>query len=156
LGIGCETCHGPARRHVEAARAKEKELHLPRLGESPEQVSDRICGTCHGPSEEPNLENPRVRAQLSRFQALALSMSACVTKGSRPLTCMSCHDPHKDAARGDFAAYNRVCASCHGVGGGSPPCPREPRGNCVSCHMPARGIGLRGGPQYRTHWIGIW
>jgi predicted CXXCH cytochrome family protein len=78
--------------------------------------------------------------------AYRLRQSQCFLKsnggsGTRPLTCLTCHDPHR-MPRGKAATqhYNDVCRQCHGaslsakVSAGAHPVSTE----CVTCHMPKR------------------
>jgi hypothetical protein len=69
--------------------------------------------------------------------------SACYQKSS-DMTCLSCHDPHERAKPADPVAYYRAkCLVCHS----SRPCAldpvhrlkKQPRDNCVACHMPRGG-----------------
>ena len=78
--------------------------------------------------------------------AYRLRQSQCFLKsnagnGTRPLTCLTCHDPHR-MPRGESATqhYNDVCRQCHAaslnakVSAGSHPV----SGECITCHMPKR------------------
>ena len=78
--------------------------------------------------------------------AYRLRQSQCFLKsnggtGTGPLTCLTCHDPHR-MAREEAATqhYNDVCRQCHAalldakVSVGTHPASAE----CVSCHMPKR------------------
>ena len=78
--------------------------------------------------------------------AYRLRQSQCFLKshggnGTKALTCLTCHDPHR-MPRGEAAAqhYNDVCRQCHAASlnanvtaGGHPA-----SGECVTCHMPKR------------------
>jgi hypothetical protein len=44
LAIGCENCHGPGRRHIEAAGAKQTIVNPARL---PPRLAEDICMSCH-------------------------------------------------------------------------------------------------------------
>jgi predicted CXXCH cytochrome family protein len=78
--------------------------------------------------------------------AYRLRQSQCflksnVANGTKVLTCLTCHDPHR-MPRGEAAAqhYNDVCRQCHAaslrakVSAGTHPVSTE----CVTCHMPKR------------------
>ncbi|HEU4751943.1 MAG TPA: multiheme c-type cytochrome, partial [Armatimonadota bacterium] len=157
LGIGCETCHGPGRAHVEAVRRKDPELHIPRLSRMREQLSTRLCGQCHRNPESKDADQPITLAQLPRFQGLALSKSACFRKSAGRLSCVTCHDPHRNAATITRAEYNGKCVSCHTPHRADQvACKVSTGGDCVSCHMPAQTVDLPTRPSFNTHWIKVW
>jgi predicted CXXCH cytochrome family protein len=89
-----------------------------------------------------------VKADVGGFDiadaAYRLRMSLCFKKSQ--MTCLSCHDPHRES-RGRLAEANylRVCASCHGGAAHRFPLPKNE--TCLSCHMPKR----RG--EYAVHTI---
>ncbi len=68
-----------------------------------------------------------------------LAKSACVLSGGKPLTCITCHDPHIALSPEESVAKtDRICASCHQAGidtlaaQGRHTTARD----CVTCHMP--------------------
>ncbi len=173
--VSCERCHGPARAHVEAAArgAPQSELGLPfgpERGFTADQVIG-LCGMCHrhpgkagvGPLDP---DNPH----LARFQPVGILQSRCYRESGGGFSCVTCHDPHARASS-DRPAYNATCRSCHGgdskdsgssVGdpNGRPaataqglPCPREPSGDCIGCHMPRVHTGQ--GVLFADHWIRV-
>lgn len=158
LGVGCEGCHGPGKAHMEAARRKEKDLQMVRFAAQRQAVSTVMCGRCHTKPGEIDHTNPVQAKQLPRFSGSALALSRCFTEGK--VTCMDCHNPHRNVEESP-AAYNRVCASCHTTAGSRSPvaarlCPVQPRGDCVSCHLPAQSTGLPVQRQFHNHWIKVW
>ena len=81
----------------------------------------------------------------NRFQAFGLTRSRCFQESRDKLSCVTCHNPHADAAT-DRRAYEKVCLSCHS---GAPPtakteqgkiCPVNRTSGCVECHMPTRPV----------------
>ena len=164
-GINCETCHGPAGRHVRLYQAAEKSGQTPdELGLisfkslKPEQRSD-ACASCHAKIspitsgfhvgdkffdnfslvtyESPDFY-PDGRDLGENYTFTSWLMSPC-TKSGR-LNCVSCHT---SSGRYRFAKGdpNRVCLPCHEEIVNNAPTHTHHKadslGNsCVSCHMP--------------------
>ncbi len=88
-----------------------------------------------------------------RFQASTLVKSRCYTDGDRKLDCVTCHDPHQDAET-RLAWYESRCLQCHSprnapgrndaeaTASRSAPCPVQPTGGCIDCHMPSTHANL--------------
>ena len=157
MGVGCETCHGPGRAHIDAVRRGDRDERMLKLADfDGRMLSQQLCGQCHRSPVGDDISDPFNRKQLPRLQGLALSQSLCFTNSEGKLSCITCHDPH-DQKPPTRASYNAKCVSCHT--GASPtqrPCRIEPAGDCVSCHMPAQGVGMPFDLRYRTHWIKVW
>jgi hypothetical protein len=172
--VSCERCHGPGRAHVDAARrgAPDAELELPfGPGRFTAESLLILCGTCH---RHPSKSHPgQVRADdphLARFQPVGILQSRCFRESDGTFSCVTCHDPHARASS-DRASYLAVCLSCHAASGPGPsphlpdplvqpldkpavtgtPCPVEPRGDCVKCHMPRVDAGQH--VLFADHWI---
>jgi hypothetical protein len=171
--VSCERCHGPGRAHVEAAHrgASGTELSLP-FGPERAETAERIirlCGSCHrhpgrpgvGPLDPENMH-------LARFQPVGILQSRCFRESQGAFSCVTCHDPHARAST-DRAAYNSTCLSCHSDApripspseppashlrpAGGLPCPAEPAGDCIGCHMPRVNAGQ--GILFADHWIRV-
>jgi predicted CXXCH cytochrome family protein len=155
LGVGCESCHGPGKAHIKAVEAGEKDSGMTRLSDLRDRVSKELCGHCHRAQAPPGAQEEYLAVQLPRLQGLALARTACFTKGK--VSCVTCHDPHRDSTKVTRAQYNAKCVSCHGSAEAAQvQCPSAPRGDCVSCHMPAQDVGMPTGVRFRTHWIKVW
>jgi hypothetical protein len=157
LGVGCEACHGPGRDHIEAVKRGDRNLHMPRLTSVRDRISIELCGQCHRSPLTSDAQNPAIGTQLPRMQGLAMTKSACFRKSGGRLSCITCHDPHRDADRTSHAEYNAQCRACHTPN--HPPqvsCRFKPEGDCVACHMPTQPVDLPSTPRFRTHWIKIW
>jgi Cytochrome c554 and c-prime len=122
-GIGCEACHGPGQAHLAEAEGNPVEkrsvaLHAQdtpyrifnpkRL--TPEESVD-FCGSCHGSFWDVSLSGSSGEGN-ARFQPYRLEQSKCWNKNDARLTCVACHDPHKQVDT-DTASYDHVCLSCH-------------------------------------------
>lgn len=141
-GISCERCHGPGGHHVTAVAGKLDDLAIarPKVATAAQIVS--LCGQCHQPPRGATL--PPGDPTIIRQQSLTMPRSRCYTESRGALSCVTCHDPHRDAeTKPSF--YEKTCMGCHepepargsrdGAGTGGP-CPVEPTRDCLNCHMP--------------------
>lgn len=156
LGIGCESCHGPAAEHVRSkTRDPAGPMLLARFRDAPAAVQVNVCGGCHRPPSD-NQAASLADFQLARFQGTALGKSACYQRSEGRLTCTTCHDPHTDVSR-QPERYNRVCATCHSVEAAGRPsvagCRVGKSTECISCHMQAQDVGMPDRQVFRSHWI---
>lgn len=158
LGIGCERCHGPAKEHLEAVG---KDLDGVKAGTLPSGITSigkltsveelALCNACHRPLG--TLKKDGEPDDLVRGQPALLQRSRCYVESGGKLRCSTCHDPHIDTVRSK-PHYQRICMSCH-----TPekpkqrPCPVEPRGDCVPCHMSKDHITIFGDVDFTNHWI---
>jgi tetratricopeptide (TPR) repeat protein len=153
LRVNCESCHGPARRHVAwaAGGAQGADIGLESLAYRDKDASLGVCFQCHAikdvvregwlPGEkledyyalsfpvlgdEPYFADGRVRTFAYQANHLA---SACYLQG--PMDCVSCHEPHGQGYRD---TNRRPLASPYDDG------------QCTSCH-PSKGID----PEAHTH-----
>jgi hypothetical protein len=150
LGITCEACHGPGRRHVEALEQKKLGAALDAImnpAKLDPAASVDFCGACHATFWDVKLAGEEGIAAL-RSQPNRLQSSKCWGAGDARITCVACHDPHVPLVR-EAAAYDSRCLSCHVQAGASPAtarvaptkdhpgraCPVA-RESCVTCHMP--------------------
>ncbi|MGA3143418.1 MAG: cytochrome c3 family protein [Verrucomicrobiota bacterium] len=120
-GTGCESCHGPGSKHVEAGGGIGKFIINP--GQTPE-----ACFRCH----------------LATHAEFQLPVHHPVVEGH--MNCVQCHDPHgEDILKPEgglaMAQLNETCAQCH----------REQtrpfvfehpalREGCTACHNPHGSI----------------
>ena len=140
-GIGCERCHGPGGNHLPAVEAHfpDPAIARPRLAGA-EQVM-KLCGDCHKAPPGSPIDKP----DFIRFQTPNLLLSRCYTESGGGMSCVTCHDPHRDAVS-SATHYERICLSCHASAAGAkgqstdtprhPPCPVNPTAKCLECHMP--------------------
>ncbi len=157
-GVTCEHCHMGATLHAVSGDATDSAPpDLRKL--SAEDVSD-FCGQCHR-SWEKVVRGPWRGEITVRFQPYRLAGSKCFSGTDPRISCIACHDPHKDLVM-DIAAYDSKCLACHGVKGtvpteksktSAPACPVE-KSNCVKCHMPEVKLA-DGAASFRDHRIRI-
>jgi hypothetical protein len=128
-GVNCERCHGPGLAH--ATRPGRSNIRV--LSQLPAAAVVEACAECHrGPDANVRHNDPAA----VRFQPIGLMASKCF-QSSGALSCVTCHDPHRDLSR-DAVAYTATCAGCHPSSAGARQCRRGTGENCLPCHMPAR------------------
>ena len=188
LGVGCERCHGPGRAHVklvtQAGRAAFSPSDSARSGQhnaygmedlhraSPERINT-ICGYCHRTAENAPESDPHTETNISRFQGVALSRSACYQK-SGALSCLTCHDAHSNA-NPSLSRNDAICLRCHTTAAGDHSnvqtasqmaasavqrvpgkvCPINTHSGCTTCHMP-KASGIMPYSLFTNHWIKVW
>jgi len=141
-GVGCEHCHvGTSSHLIAAAQGEGAETAPPNLRKlSSEDLLD-FCGQCHR-NWETVIRGPWRGELTVRFQPYRLAISKCFSGTDPRISCIACHDPHKDLVTED-AAYDGKCLACHALKGASvvttktaaKACPVQ-KNNCTSCHMP--------------------
>lgn len=143
-GVTCEGCHGPGLNHVTAMKAGRIEdgrkavLNPSKL--DPGKSVD-FCGACHRTSADV-IEMGVIGVATVRFQPFRLEESRCWLRTEKPLTCVTCHDPHQPLVH-DIDSYDHVCLDCHTsreTGNSKHDrrivwC-RVSDKHCVNCHMP--------------------
>lgn len=148
-GVGCESCHGPGKRHVQAVKDGAADLAIRRVTSAESEI--RLCGRCHRLPEMLNQTKlSRESKALVRLQPVGLLQSPCYRKSEGALRCTTCHDPHQQPST-DHRHYERICLDCH-TAPKSTACPVNPQTNCVQCHMP--GIKLKESI-FHDHWIRV-
>lgn len=157
-GITCEACHGPGQAHIDEMQGLAENPTVKAPSENtqnaifnpkkltPEESVD-FCGACHGSYWDISLSSI-TGVDKARYQPYRLEQSKCWNRDDARLTCIACHDPHKqvDTIAGD---YDHVCLSCHLKASAKPtaaaakaakdhPGPACPvaKSDCTSCHMP--------------------
>jgi tetratricopeptide (TPR) repeat protein len=144
LRVNCESCHGPARRHMELMRQPGHEsrpdIGLESLATLSKDQSLLVCFQCHATKdairEDPYLPGDRLEDYFSLkfpvfgdnpflvdgrirdfgYQSNHL-YSDCYRDGS--MTCVDCHDPHSQNYRDIF---------------GNPLTGKFDNGQCTDCH----------------------
>lgn len=163
LGIQCERCHGPARRHLEVLKRDARAVKagtlapgIPRLGTLSARQKISLCESCHRPLD--SMPRETVPRDLARLQPVALRLSACFIQSGEKLQCMDCHDPHRRVSR-QAGGYERVCTSCHATRAAGAAhergraCTLGRTSGCVGCHMGKEQFSVFGNAVYTNHWI---
>lgn len=154
-GVQCERCHTGAERHLQSISQGKTDSIPPKLGRlSPEEISN-FCGQCHRTWER--VARDHLRGEINvRFQPYRMANSKCYDGGDRRMSCIACHDPHRDIVRG-AAAYDTKCVACHSGAAGTSAKVKSCRvatSGCSTCHMPK--IDLPGGHLvYTDHQIRV-
>ncbi len=151
LGVQCERCHGPGSAHLEAVQAgNPSAIFNPGVLRADRQVE--FCGQCHRqPFDIDPLDVMTRHPSMARHAGAGLMLSECFRRSPREntITCLDCHDPHRDRE----AAARASCLRCHVT-------PEQDHrsqtiassADCVSCHMPVekRSMSRLG---FTDHWI---
>jgi hypothetical protein len=64
-GVGCESCHGPGKRHIEAKTKEERLESIFKFDEKcPTCVVERVCRTCHDEKNDKDFDLARDRKKI--------------------------------------------------------------------------------------------
>ena len=145
-GVTCEHCHAGASSHMVDAIQGQLDSAPPDLKKLVSEDVSNFCGQCHRTWD--TVVRGRMLGEVNvRFQPYRLANSKCYDGTDPRISCIACHDPHKDLVR-QSASYDSNCLACHGTSSGSvaalisstsrapaKTCPVA-KANCASCHMP--------------------
>ena len=134
-GVQCERCHGPAQDHLVALKSGDtSKFAMKKLGALNAEEMNQFCGQCHRTWEQIATNGPRGLLNV-RFQPYRLTNSRCFDVDDKRISCVACHDPHKEVDR-VTANYDVYCQACHAGGKpGAKTCTTGAK-DCASCHMP--------------------
>lgn len=156
-GVRCEACHGAGTGHIQALAADEQAAARLAIDNpkrrSPSELN-AFCGDCHRRPQTPSVDFYYREAWNVRHQPPYLARSRCFV-ASTDLSCLSCHDPHRNVRREEPPFYRDKCLGCHLVGDPRPvsACGSVEQSDCVECHMPEVRVGDH--LAFRNHWIGV-
>jgi hypothetical protein len=143
-GVTCENCHGAGGLHAAKMVAAASDASAPDNtifdpgSLAPADLND-FCGSCHRTTRDV-LDSGIRDIRNVRFQPYRLENSRCYDPSDARITCIACHNPHRNLKTLP-ADYDAKCLACHMLRGEKPAhqkaaaCPRATN-NCVTCHMP--------------------
>ena len=159
LGVGCQKCHGDARKHIAYQAAHPEDTTAQFVFNPAKATRDRqvdVCALCHsgGRDERRPAFSFKPGDSLDAFLAPAagkdivpdvhgnqvalLRRSRCF-QSSPGMSCSTCHDVHQ--MQRDVAAFVPHCLGCHDVThhpGADSIGVRLVSAACIDCHMPNR------------------
>ena len=124
LEVGCESCHGPASKHVQNPHGADKFIVNPRK-------SEVVCLACH----------------LQTQGEFRLAHHHPVLEGA--MHCVQCHDPHgreihQRPSGFTLSRVNDGCAECHREQAKPVIYEHEAmRDGCVTCHAPHGSVSAK-------------
>jgi tetratricopeptide (TPR) repeat protein len=138
-GIGCERCHSPSVNHILAMEADFPDRAIVNVGPVSAEAVTIQCRECHIVGDATEIQNRREESVWVRSPGATLTFSRCYTESNGALSCLSCHDPHRDSERSP-RFYEKKCLACHSSqaspGSGPAVCKVNPTSDCLTCHMP--------------------
>src|SRR5262249_50743795 len=115
------------------------------------------CSECHIVGSRAVIESAPEDPRYARSPGLTLTFSRCFKDSSGGMSCLTCHNPHREAEH-SASFYEAKCLTCHsrpvapaipasGPAGGRSDAPATPTGrrttcpvnpvkDCLGCHMP--------------------
>lgn len=159
LSVGCEKCHGPAARHVAFETQHPNDtigMYIVNPAKLSRQLSIDVCALCHSGRLQKTQPSFQFVAGDTLANYFAMNASAANVNNidvhgnqlgllqaskcfqlSKTMTCVTCHDAHKNE-KGKTELFSQRCMSCHTeqhktIAGMSN---NNLIKNCIDCHMP--------------------
>lgn len=138
-GVTCAHCHAGALQHAEDALADNFSTDPVHLADLSSESLSRFCGQCHRTWATVVRNGWHGRVNV-RFEPYRLENSRCFNGTDPRISCIACHDPHRNLVRNE-TFYDSKCLACHASdarpvsGEKARQCPVS-GSHCVQCHMP--------------------
>ncbi len=137
-GVQCGHCHEATDEHLAAMSGEAGKPMLPsglsKLKNLSAEQASNFCGQCHRTWAEIAMQGPFSISNV-RYQPYRLTGSKCYDPDDPRISCLACHNPHKEVSDRP-ADYDAKCQACHAGGKvAARKCPVS-KNNCVTCHMP--------------------
>ena len=134
-GVRCEHCHEGAGLHLSAMSDKSvKSYFPPDLRKFSAEQAANFCGQCHRTWAEIAMQAKPSIANV-RFQPYRLTESKCYDPDDARISCLACHDPHRQVDR-QPVDYDAKCQACHQGGKAGAKTCTVSKNRCATCHMP--------------------
>ena len=134
-GVQCSHCHENVALHLDGMLKGDPDaVTMKRLSTLSAGDISNFCGQCHRTWEQIALSGVHDITTL-RFQPYRLAGSKCFDEDDPRISCIACHDPHKEV---DTVAehYDSRCLSCHTTAKAKPGVCKVGKTGCTNCHMP--------------------
>jgi hypothetical protein len=151
-GVTCEHCHAGSNAHLLDAIAGSFASAPASLRKMSTEDVSNFCGQCHRTWETVIRNHWHGEANV-RFAPYRLANSRCYDGVDARISCLACHDPHKNLIT-QAVAYDSKCLACHATASSAPASSSLPsslsssgdssrakacpvaKSECVTCHMP--------------------
>ncbi|MHC5542764.1 hypothetical protein ACYOEI_31450, partial [Singulisphaera rosea] len=154
--------HGPGANHLASASAGMADRAIVNVGSSHGETINAQCTQCHIVGDPSAIRATPEDPKWVRSSGLTFTFSRCYTDSGGALSCVTCHDPHRDSPR-SAVFYEAKCLECHSStkeprpsqatattpmldkepsttsnSGTAEPtvCKVNPTKDCLGCHMP--------------------